>query len=66
MDAGANLLLLGVIIATSDAEVSELVRVLGGSDDAKVVAELLLLQVPLGEVLKLTLGEAKVGGGGNG
>ena len=63
----ANYLFLGLLIITAGkAEVSELVSVLVGGNNAEVIAELLLLEVTLGEVLELTLGEAKVGGGGNG
>jgi len=63
----ANYLFLGLLIITAgDAEVSELVSVLVGGNNAQVIAELLLLEVTLGEVLELTLGEAKVGGRGDG
>ena len=63
----AKYLFLGLIIITAgDAEVSELVSVLVGGNNAEVIAELLLLEVTLGEVLELTLGEAKVGRRGHG
>ena len=63
----ANYLFLGLLIITAgDAEVSELVSVLVGGNNAEVIAELLLLEVTLGKVLELTLGEAKVGGRGDG
>ena len=44
--------------------VLQLVRVLGGSDDTQVITQLLLLEVTLGQVFQLTLGEAKVLGTG--
>ena len=47
-------------VASRDSEVSQLVGVLTGGNNTEVVTELLLLQVTLGKVLKLTLGEAKV------
>ena len=63
----AKYLFLGLLIITAgDAEVSELVSVLVGGNNAEVIAELLLLEVTLGEVLELTLGEAKVGRRGHG
>jgi hypothetical protein len=61
------ILFLGLLlIAAGDAEVSELVSVLVGGNDAEVIAELLLLEVTLGKVLELALGETEVGGGSDG
>ena len=45
--------------------VLELVRVLGLGNNTQVVTQLLLLEVSLGEVLQLTLGETKVLGTSN-
>lgn len=53
------------IISSTDREVSHLVRVLGGGNNSKVISQLLLLQVPLGKVLELTLGESQFGRRGN-
>jgi len=53
------------LVTSANAEVPELVRVLASGDNTKVITQLLLLKVPLGEVLQLTLGEAQVGGGGD-
>lgn len=45
--------------------VLKLVRVLGLGNNTQVITQLLLLEVSLGEVLQLTLGESKVLGTGN-
>ena len=44
--------------------VLKLVRVLGLGNNTQVITQLLLLEVSLGEVLQLTLGETKVLGAG--
>ena len=44
-----------------DVEVAELVGGLVGRDDVEVVTELLLLEVLLGEVLEVALGERGLG-----
>ena len=45
-----------------DVEVAEFVSGLVGGDHVKVITELLLLEVLLGEVLKVSLGEGGFGG----
>merc|ERR1719384_94458 len=50
------------IILIVDLEVSELVAVLGGSNNAEPIPQVVLLQVLLGQVLQVPLGE---GGGGS-
>ena len=50
------LLLFGIITPT-DGEVSHFVRVLASSNNTKVISELLLLQVALGEVFQLSFAE---------
>ena len=62
----ANLLFIRLVITTSDLVVFQLVRVLGLGNNTQVITQLLLLEVSLGEVLQLTLGESKVLGAGNG
>lgn len=54
------LLLLVLGITAADLEVAELVRVLVVGDDVQEIAELLLLQVLLGQVLDVALGERKL------
>ena len=61
-----SLLLFHIVFATGNAKVSQLVSVLAGGNDAKVVSQLLLLEVPLAKILELSLGESKIGGGSNG
>ena len=63
--ASNNLLFSFLIITSSDLVVLKLVGVLGLSNNTQVVTQLLLLEVSLGEVLQLTLGEPKVLGTGN-
>ena len=60
MAVPAHLLLL-VSTRGADLEVAELVGVLRRGDDVKEITELLLLQVLLGEVLEISLGERKLG-----
>lgn len=56
-----TLFLISLIGITSrDAEISELVRVLGSSHNTQIITELLLLQVALAQVLQLTLGETEL------
>jgi len=55
------LLVIGSLVLV-DLEVSEGVGVLGGSDDSEEVLEVVLLQVLLGEVLEVSLGEGDGGG----
>ena len=64
--SASNLLFISLVIATSDLVVFQLVRVLGLGNNTQVITQLLLLEVSLGEVLQLTLGESKVLGAGNG
>ena len=45
-----------------DLEVSELVGVLGGGNDSQEFLQVLLLQVLLGEVLDVALGEGNIDG----
>ena len=40
-----------------DLEVAELIRVLGGGNNAQPVSQVVLLQVLLGEILQVTLAE---------
>merc|ERR1711924_226417 len=54
--------LLVIIIIVRNVEVAKLVCALGGSDHMNIVAELLLLQVLLGQVLQVALGERWLGG----
>lgn len=58
-------LLFFISISAGHGKVSHFVRILASSDNSKVVSELLLLQISLGQVLQLTLGEAKIGRAGN-
>jgi len=51
-------IILGIVVR--DVEVTELVHALGRGNNVNVVTELLLLQVLLGEVLEVTLGERKL------
>merc|ERR1719158_165505 len=51
-----------LIILVVDLEVSELVAVLGGSNHAEPVPQIVLLQVLLGQVLEVPLGEGSGGG----
>merc|ERR1711915_482085 len=53
-----------LIVVVVDLEVSQLVAVLGVGNHTKPVPQVVLLQVLLGEVLKVALGEG--GGGGDG
>jgi len=48
-----------------DVEVSELIRVLVGGGDVEIVSEILLLEVLLCEVLKVSLGEGDLGVNGD-
>jgi len=50
------------IIVVIDVEVTELVRGLVGGDHTQVITELIFLQVLLGQVLQVTLGERHLGG----
>lgn len=50
-----------VIIVGADSEVTQLVEVLVVGDDADPIAKAVLLQVLLGQVLQVTLGEVHVG-----
>ena len=59
------LLLALVLVARRDLVVLELVRVLRARDDPQVIPQLLLLQVPLGQVLELALGQPELRGGGH-
>ena len=63
--ASNNLLFSFLIITSSDLVVLKLVGVLRLGNNTQVVTQLLLLEVSLGEVLQLTLGETKVLGTGN-
>ena len=51
-------LLLGLLILI-DVEVSELIAVLGDGDDAQPIAELVLLQELLGQVLQVSMMKTK-------
>merc|ERR1712157_609689 len=51
-----------LVILIVDLEVSELVAVLGGSNHAEPVPQVVLLQVLLGQVLEVPLGEGSGGG----
>ncbi len=58
----SSLLLVGLGLVVHDGEVAQLVGVLVAGDHVKVVAELLLLEVLLGQVLEVTLRERRLGG----
>ncbi|GMS97786.1 hypothetical protein PENTCL1PPCAC_19961, partial [Pristionchus entomophagus] len=51
-----------LILILVDVEVSELVSVLGGGDHTEPVTEGVALEVLLGEVLEVSLGEGNLGG----
>uniref|UniRef100_K3WA33 Uncharacterized protein n=1 Tax=Globisporangium ultimum (strain ATCC 200006 / CBS 805.95 / DAOM BR144) TaxID=431595 RepID=K3WA33_GLOUD len=51
------LIIIGIVTTIVDVEVTKFVGVLVRSNDVKVVTQLLLLQVLLGQVLKVTLRE---------
>merc|ERR550525_2233284 len=57
-------LVLVVRLLIVDLEVSELVAVLGASHHTQPVPQVVLLQILLGEVLEVSLGERDVGGEG--
>jgi len=48
------------LLTSRNGEVSKLVRILTSSNNTKVIPQLLLLQIPLGQVLELPLGELNV------
>lgn len=50
-----------IVIVGADSEVAELVQVLVIGNDADPIAERMLLQVFLGEILQISLGEVDVG-----
>lgn len=54
-------LVLLLSLTTADLEVSQLVSALGGGDDVQEISQLLLLKILLGQVLKVSLGERKLG-----
>ena len=56
-------LIVGLLVV--DLEVSELIAVLGVGHNTEPVPEVVLLQVLLGEVLEISLGEGDIGGEGN-
>lgn len=51
------LILFNFFVFTTDIEVSQFVIVGGGSDDTQEITQLVLLEVLLGEVLQVSLGE---------
>lgn len=55
-----SLLFVRLPRVVDDGEVAQLVRVLVAGDDVEVVSQLLLLQVLLGEVLEVALGERRL------
>ena len=59
-----SVLVLIVRLLIVDLEVSELVAVLGAGHHTKPVPQVVLLQILLGEVLQVSLGEGDVGGEG--
>merc|ERR1719461_1783400 len=59
-----SILVLIVRFLIVDLEVSELVAVLGAGDHTQPVPQVVLLQILLGEVLQVSLGEGDVGGEG--
>merc|ERR1711865_1246776 len=59
-DRGVCSLLL-VLVIVVDLEITELVGVLAGGNNSKVLTHLLLLQVLLGEVLEIALAEVNGG-----
>ena len=63
--SASNLLFSFLVITSSNLVVLKLVRVFGLGNNTQVITQLLLLEVSLGEVLQLTLGESKVLGAGN-
>ena len=60
-----GILILIVRFLVVDLEVSELVAVLGVGNHTQPVSQVVLLQVLLGEVLQVSLGEGDVGGEGD-
>merc|ERR1712168_1762881 len=56
------IIILLFLFLVVDLEVAELVGVLGGCHDAEPIAQVVLLQVLFGEILKVTLGESDIGG----
>lgn len=56
-----RLLFVRLLLVVDDGEVSQLVSVLVAGDHVEVVAQLLLLQVLLGEVLEVALRERSLG-----
>lgn len=58
-------LLFITFISSADREVSHFIRILAGGNNSKVITQLLLLQVSLGQVLELTFGESKISWAGN-
>ena len=60
-----GILIFIVRLLIVDLEVSELVAVLGVGNHSQPVSQVVLLQVLLGEVLQVSLGEGDVGGEGN-
>ena len=60
-----GILILIVRFLVVDLEVSELIAVLGVGHNTEPVPEVVLLQVLLGEVLQVSLGEGDVGGEGD-
>lgn len=58
-------LLFQLVVSSADREVSHFIRAFASGNDTKVVTQLLLLQVSLGQILELTLGETKISRTGN-
>merc|ERR1719219_2103264 len=59
-----SILVLVIRLLIVDLEVSQLVAVLGAGDHTEPVPRVVLLQILLGEVLQVSLGEGDVGGEG--
>merc|ERR1719385_223472 len=62
---GLLVVLFLLIVVVVDLEVSQLVAVLGVGNHTQPVPQVVFLQVLLGEVLKVALGEGGGGGDGN-
>ncbi len=60
-ECGRDRCSLGISLVIVDVEELELVLVLVGGDDTEILAKVLLLEVLLGQVLEVSLGEGDLG-----
>lgn len=54
-------LVLVLSLGAADLEISELVSALGGGNNVQEISQLLLLQILLGQILQVSLGEGSLG-----